>query len=128
MDLGVLVPILGIVFTFGMPVMIIGLVLYFKHKNQRLFQESLQELVKSGQELSPELLSSLPGYREAESRPRNDVRTGIITAGVGLGLVVFGLAQETDLIGPGLLVATVGVTFLGYGLYDKYKNSDLNDE
>ena len=37
MDWGLLVPILGLVFTFGMPVMITGLVLYFKYKNLLAF-------------------------------------------------------------------------------------------
>ena len=59
-----IVPIFGIVGVFGMPVFIVLIVLYFNNKKQAQFHASLQKLIDSGQTLSPELLRSLPGYKE----------------------------------------------------------------
>ena len=44
-----------------------------------------------GKKLSPELLQSIPGYKkEINERERNDIRTGTITTGVGIGIALFG--------------------------------------
>ena len=54
-----IVPIFGIIGVFGMPVFIIAIVLYFKSKKGTVPRVHA-ELIESGQELSPELLQSIP--------------------------------------------------------------------
>ena len=121
-----LIPIFGIVGIFGMPVLIILIISYFDKRNKEQFHTTLQKLIESGQELSPELLQSIPGYKK-ENGKRNDIRTGTITSGVGIGIVLFGQfgAQETELVGIGLLVLSIGLGILAYGIYNKDKK--VND-
>ena len=121
-----LIPIFGIVGVFGMPVFIILIVFYFDKRNKEQFHSTLQKLIESGQELSPEL-QSIPGYKKEKNGERNDIRSGTITAAVGIGIVLFGQygVAETPLVGIGLLVFSIGLGFLAYGIYNKDKK--VND-
>ncbi|MDC3402004.1 DUF6249 domain-containing protein [Alphaproteobacteria bacterium] len=112
-----LIPIFGIIGVFGMPVFIVLIVSYFEQKKSKAFHATIQELIKSGQELTPELLQSIPGY--SANRPKNDIRTGCITSGIGLGVALFGKygVAENAVLGIGLLVFAIGIGFLAYGLY-----------
>ena len=124
----ILIPIFGLVGVFGMPVFIVWIVHYFDTKNKDKFHSTLQKLIESGQEVSPELLQSIPGYKaEKENGERNDIRSGTITAGVGIGIAIFGQfgVAETPLVGIGLLVLSIGLGILAYGIYNKDKK--VND-
>ena len=122
MEWGILIPIVAIV----MPLGIVIAIFYFDTKNKDKFHSTLQKFIESGQEVTPELLQSIPGYKK-ENGKRNDIRTGTITSGVGIGIVLFGQfgAQETELVGIGLLVLSIGLAFLAYGIYNKDKK--VND-
>lgn len=124
--LGALVPLFAVVAIFGMPVFIILIIFYFDKRNKEQFHSTLQKLIESGQELSPELLQSIPGYKK-ENGERNDIRTGTITAAVGIGIALFGQfgVSETPLVGIGLLVFSIGLGILAYGIYNKDKK--VND-
>ena len=120
--------LLAVIGIFGMPVFIVFIYFHFANKSKEQFHTTLQKLIESGQELSPELLQSIPGYKkENENGKRNDIRTGTITSGVGIGIVLFGQfgAQETELVGIGLLVLSIGLGILAYGIYNKDKK--VND-
>jgi hypothetical protein len=124
--LDALVPLFAVVAIFGMPVFIILIIFYFDKRNKEQFHSTLQKLIESGQELSPELLQSIPGYKK-ENGERNDIRTGTITAAVGIGIALFGQfgVSETPLVGIGLLVFSIGLGILAYGIYNKDKK--VND-
>ena len=109
-----------------MPLGIVIAIFYFDTKNKDKFHSTLQKFIESGQEVTPELLQSIPGYKK-ENGKRNDIRTGTITSGVGIGIVLFGQfgAQETELVGIGLLVLSIGLGILAYGIYNKDKK--VND-
>ena len=125
MDWGILIPIVAIVGVFGMPVFIILIIFYFDKRNKEQFHSTLQKFIESGQEVTPELLQSIPGYKK-ENGERNDIRTGTITTGVGIGIALFGqFGADTDLVGIGLLVFSIGLAFLAYGIYNKDKK--VND-
>jgi hypothetical protein len=124
MEWGILIPIVAIV----MPLGIVIAIFYFDTKNKDKFHSTLQKLIESGQEVTPELLQSIPGYKtESENGKRNDIRTGTITSGVGIGIALFGQfgVSETPLVGIGLLVFSIGLAFLAYGIYNKDKK--VND-
>ena len=115
-----LVPIIGVIAVFSMPVFIVWLVSYFNTKKEEKFHDTLQELIRSGQELSPEILKGIPGFR-ATPEARDDIRTGTIATGVGIGIALFGQfgVAETPLVGIGLLVFSIGLAFLAYGTYSR---------
>ena len=123
--------LLAVIGIFGMPVFIVFIYFHFANKSKEQFHTTLQKLIESGQELSPELLQSIPGYKK-ENGKRNDIRTGTITTAVGIGIVLFGQAKqfqvgvsEAPLVGIGLLVLSIGLGFLAYGIYNKDKK--VND-
>jgi hypothetical protein len=122
-----LVPIVGIVAVFGMPVFVVWVALYFNNKKKEQFHTSLQKLIESGQQLSPELLQSIPGYVE-EGQKVNDIKSGAILIGIGVGVVLlgkFGL-NATVVWGSGLLVASLGVALLSFGIYAEKKTAEAN--
>ena len=123
MEWGILIPIVAIV----MPLGIVIAIFYFDTKNKDKFHSTLQKFIESGQEVTPELLQSIPGYKKEKNGKRNDIRSGTITAGVGIGIVLFGQfgVAETALVGIGLLVSSIGLAFLAYGIYNKDKK--VND-
>ena len=113
MDVQLLIPIFGIVGVFGMPVFIVWIIHYYESRSEKQFHQALQELIKSGQELSPELLQSIPGYKKLNGK-RNDIRTGTITIGAGFGIGIFGQfgVAETSLVAIGLMVLSTGFASL----------------
>ena len=120
-----LVPLFAIVGVFGMPVFIVWIVQHYKGQRDQAFHDTLQELVKSGQELSPDFIAGIPGYRGSGSGKGNkEIRTGLITFGTGVGIALFGYVVDEDLTGIGLLVLFIGLGILAYGLYAKNKLAD----
>ena len=128
MNWEILIPIFGIVGVFGMPVFIVLIVFYFEKRNKEQFHTTLQKLIESGQELSPELLRSIPGYKVEKNGDRNDIRSGTITAAVGIGIALFGHigVEEEALVGIGLLVFSIGLGILVYGIYNRNKKVDVS--
>jgi uncharacterized membrane protein YebE (DUF533 family) len=120
-----IIPIFAIVFVFGMPVMIVWIALNFSNKKREQFHQSLQKVIDSGQNLTPELLQSIPGYVE-EPKPMNDIKIGAILTGIGLGIALIGKVglNANVVMSAGLLVALLGLAFLAYGIYDKKQNPE----
>ena len=117
-----LIPLAGI----AMPVGIVWIIFYYDNRTKEQFNATLQKLIESGQELSPELLESVPGYKAGKGTDKDDIRSGLITSGVGIGIALFGHfgAEEQALFGSGLLVLSIGVGILAYGIYSKNKKGD----
>ena len=116
-----LIPLAGI----AMPVGIVWIVYYYDNRAKEQFHTTLQKLIESGQELSPELMESVPGYKGGR-KDKNDIRSGLVTSGVGIGIALFGHfgLGEQPLFGIGLLVLSIGVGILAYGIYSKNKKGD----
>ena len=117
-----LIPLAGI----AMPLGIVWIIHYYDNRGKEQFHTTLQKLIESGQELSPELLESVPGYKAGKGKDKDDIRSGFITSGVGIGIALFGHfgAEEQALFGIGLLVLSIGVGILAYGIYSKNKKGD----
>ena len=120
------VPVVAVLGFFGMPVFIVWLSLHFNNRKKELFHASLQKLIDSGQELSPELLQSIPGY--VEDQPFNDIKFGAVLIGIGIGVFLLGFfgLHSSPVWASGLLVASLGLCLLGYGLYAKNGNRDAD--
>jgi len=109
-----------------MPVFICGIVYYFESRNKEQVHATLQKLIESGQELSPEVLENIPGFKGKKPRDKDDVRSGSIAIGVGVGLAIFGkFGLGVDVVfGVGLLMICIGLGLLSYGIYSKKKKID----
>lgn len=117
-----LIPLAGI----AMPLGIVWIVYYYDNRGKEQFHTTLQKLIESGQELSPELLEGVPGYKGKKEKKQNDVRTGFILIGIGIGIALLGdvgLGVQV-VFGSGLLVLSLGVGILAYGIYSKNKKGD----
>ena len=120
------VPVVAALALFGMPVFIVWLALHFNNRKKELFHASLQKLIDSGQELSTELLQSIPGY--VEDQPFNDIKFGAVLICIGVGVFLLGFfgLHSSPVWASGLLVASLGLCLLGYGLYAKNGNRDAD--
>ena len=120
-----MVPIFGIVAVFGMPVFIVWTALHFNNKKKEQFHSSLQKLIESGQQLTPELLQSIPGYVE-EDKKVSDIKSGSILIGIGVGVVLLGYfgLSSTVVWASGLLLGSLGLALLAFGVYAEKNNSN----
>jgi Domain of unknown function (DUF6249) len=106
------VGLVAVVLGISLPVAIVGLVLYFGHRRNRMVHETVRAMVEKGVPVTPELVAGL-GAKEAKAvRPRSDLRKGLILTGVGVGLVMF-------LGKPGWIVLFIGVAFLVVWLVER---------
>ena len=122
MDWTELIPLVAI----GMPVGIVWIIYYYDNRAKEQFNATLQKLIVSGQELSPELLESVPGYKGEKEKEKDDIRSGVIISGVGIGIALLGdVGLEMQVVfGVGLLILSIGVGTLAYGIYSKNKKGD----
>lgn len=123
-----LIPIFGIIGVFGMPAIIVWVALHFNNRKKEQYHEILRKLIDSGQELSPELLKSIPGYAEEETKV-NDIKTGAVLSGIGIGVALIGYVGlgSKVVFSAGLLVLALGLAFLIYGIYDKTQSAAPKD-
>jgi hypothetical protein len=106
-----LIPITAIVMGCAIPIVIIGLSLYFRHRKNKMLHETLRAMIDKGMTIPPELLD------KSESAllkgPRNDLRTGLILIGLGAGAGIF-LNNRA-----GFVVLLMGAAFLVASFLDK---------
>lgn len=112
-----LVSIISVVMIFGMPVAIVGIALYFKHRRNRMLHETLRAMVEKGVPIPPELISGrgLSSAKAAnvesanvESRGNKDLRAGLVLIAVGTGVLMLP-ASFSKL---GLIPLFIGVALL----------------
>jgi hypothetical protein len=80
------VPIVFIVFLciFGLPVTIVGLIMYFSFSKSRAMHRTVRMMVEKGQPVPEALLNPPPVTRQ-----RSDLRRGVVLLMIGLGLMIF---------------------------------------
>ncbi len=80
------IPIVLIVFLtiFGLPVAIVGLIMYFSFSKSRAMHKTVRMMVEKGQPVPEALLNPPPVVRQ-----RSDLRRGVVLLMVGAGLIVF---------------------------------------
>jgi hypothetical protein len=80
------VPIVLIVFLtiFGLPVAVVGIILYFSFSKSRAMHKTVRMMVEKGQPVPEALLNPPPVIRQ-----RSDLRRGVVLLMVGTGLMVF---------------------------------------
>ncbi len=136
MDTSILVP-LGF---FAMIVAIVVLPKYLRARSRDRMMETLQTAYEKGQPVPPELIESLmvegpeptPYRLTAQERAYKDLRGGIITVAVALGLIVFGWAlsyEESEAFyvftGIAAIPGFIGLALIGFGLIGRNLKSPL---
>lgn len=91
-----LIPIVALLTVFGMPVAIVGLAFYFRHRKTKMLHETVRLMVEKGVPIPPELFSkgqAIPNKSETISQPplirqHKDLRNGLILVGIGIGVTI----------------------------------------
>jgi Domain of unknown function (DUF6249) len=78
-----IVPILGMLVTFGLPVLLVAVILYYKHRKNSLTHDTIAKLAEKGVPIPPELL--LPPAPRGEP----NLQAGLVLLGLGFGLGIF---------------------------------------
>jgi len=106
--MAMLVPIFGIIFVFGTPVLIVAFLLYFAHRKRRMNHDIISQYLASGKEIPPELMSGL--FKETAAAPKNNLHRGMIMTGIGAGIFLW------LLLVAGLGPASIGLIPLFIGI------------
>jgi hypothetical protein len=119
-SLAIMIPIIAIVMGCSIPIVIVGLGLYFRHRKNIVLHETVRTMVDKGVPIPPEMFKSdenASPFAGGTKRPRNDLRTGLIMTCMGVGMVLF--------IGkPGWIVLFLGVAFLLIASFEKKNKND----
>jgi hypothetical protein len=104
--------IIAILSTFGMPVLIILIVFYTKHRRNRMAHETLRAMIDKGMPITPELVAEIrskgPSAGGLYPQRGNRLFPGLVLVGIGAALL---LAGHGDTKG-GLIVLFIGLAFL----------------
>ncbi len=96
--------------VFGMPVLIVAVIMYFSFSKTRALQRTVRLMVEKGQPVPEALLNPPPAQRQ-----RSDMRRGVVLVMVGVGLMIF-LAAVNDWEGGawsiGLIPFLIGAGYL----------------
>ncbi len=98
------VAMLAIVLGIGSPIMLAGLIVWYKARRARMMHDTAIALAEKGQPVPPELFM-------AREEPASDLRRGLVLIGLGLGLAIF-LAQMDKPWSFGLIPLFMGVGYL----------------
>lgn len=113
--LALLIPIIAIVMGCSIPIVIVGLALYFRHRKNKMLHETVRTMVDKGVPIPPEMFKSdenASPFAGGTKCPRNDFRKGLILLGVGLGVVI--LAGKV-----GYIILFLGAAFVVASLFEK---------
>jgi hypothetical protein len=104
--------IVAIMSTFGMPVLIILIVFYTKHRRNKMAHETLRAMIDKGMPITPELVAEIrnkgPSAGGFYPQRGNRLFPGLVLVGIGAALL---LAGHDDTKG-GLIVLFIGLAFL----------------
>lgn len=104
--MGALVQIFGVVFSLGMPIIIVVAGLIYSYRRALLRQQLQLKLIESGQPIPAELL-------RPSATPRSPLRSAIVWSAVGLGLIVFGaMNDQRPILAAGFIPLLVGLGLL----------------
>jgi Domain of unknown function (DUF6249) len=101
------VAIVGMLVSFGLPVLIVALALNYKSKRDRMIHETIAKLAEKGLPVPPALLS-----REEQSSGYRDLRAGMVLVAVGVALMIFFGQVSKSSWAIGLIPGLIGVAYL----------------
>jgi hypothetical protein len=119
-SLAVMIPIIAIVMGCSIPIVIVGLQLYFRHRQNIVLHETLRTMVDKGVPIPPEMFKKTEREcmeHDKPRRPRNDLRNGLVFLGMGIGIVM--VAGKA-----GYIILFMGVAFVVASLLEKKDKND----
>jgi cbb3-type cytochrome oxidase subunit 3 len=101
-----LIAMIGMLVTFGLPLLLVVVILYYKHRKLRMTHETIARLAEKGLPVPPELL-------DPPMRSDAGLRGGLVLVAVGISLAIFlyqvgapwSLSLIPGLMGVALLIA-----------------------
>ena len=121
-----LVIALVLVMMIVLPITVVAIALFFKHRQQHLWHETARLALEKGQPLPAPAAGSFPAPGDARTG-RNDVRTGLILIAVGIGIAVFFRSVGSrDASGIGAIPGFIGIALLLFGLFSRQKSPTDN--
>jgi Domain of unknown function (DUF6249) len=108
MDIAVyLIPIVGMLVSFGLPVILVAIILYYKHRRQRMTHDTIVRLAEKGLPIPPELLDPPEPKKHSDA----GLRGGLVLLALGIALALF----LSEVHGPwsiGFIPGLMGVALL----------------
>ena len=102
--------LISVLAVFGMPVLIVAVIMYFGFSKNRMMHRTVRMMVEKGQPVPEALLNPPPAQRQ-----RSDMRRGVVLVMIGVGLMIF-LAAVNDWEGGawsiGLIPFLIGAGYL----------------
>ncbi len=92
---------------FGLPVLIVGLVLFFRYRDNQNLYKIVNNMVDKGMEIPTHLLQI-----QRKKAPRSDLHKGLILISLGLGIACFLKIQGGDAWSLGIIPLFIGVAYL----------------
>ncbi len=99
--------IIGIICVFGLPVLIVGLVLFFRYRDNQNLYQIVNNMVDKGMEIPSHLLQI-----QRKKAPRSDLHKGLILISLGLGIACFLKIQGGDGWSLGIIPLFIGIAYL----------------
>ncbi|KRO96873.1 MAG: DUF6249 domain-containing protein [Proteobacteria bacterium] len=102
----IILAVIAILSTFGLPFIIIALILYYKHRKRRQRDILIGKFIDAGKEVPIEILMS----SGAAGAPTGNFERGIMLMGIGIGLFLFlGMLIGWDIASVALIPLFIGV-------------------
>lgn len=102
-----LVAVVAIILIFGMPVLIVGVVMYGRYKRRELINKSIDKMLENGQEIPAEMFHEATGKDEKSTQSK-----GVMLIAIGVGLMGFLGAVAGEVGAVGLIPALIGVAHI----------------
>lgn len=116
----VIIPVIAIIMTFGMPIAIVAIIQINKARNNAELQKTLRMSIEKGQPLPPEFVDSIQRSVPKAKNPMNDVRGGLVLLAVAAGLMVMDYMSHDyifgHLSGVAAIPGFIGIALLILGI------------
>jgi hypothetical protein len=98
------IAIIGMLVTFGLPLILVAIILYYKHRRLRMMHETIARLAEKGLPVPPQLL-------DPPRRVHSGLRGGMVLVALGIGLAIF-MQQTNGSWSIGLIPGLMGLALI----------------
>ena len=102
-----LIPIVGMLVTFALPLLLVAIILYYKHRRQRMTHDTIVRLAEKGLPIPQELLEPPTPQNPSDA----GMRGGLVLVALGIALGIF-LREVNGPWSIGFIPGLMGVALL----------------